>query len=304
MAINDWRKPDNNSDYNVVLDKLKELIYKCSTLMQDTGYDTYIPTGAIRWFDPDSTFQKYTGYPSGTWVPLSLNYDMNVSNLDGKTYDEIMIEAHDATKLKGVVRPSHIEDDSHGDRGNGSLHTVATQSEAGFISSRDKTKLDNMRIYTDNDIASSYNSAVSVPLATVAESCIEHDPSSPAVHGNDTRRYSPLTLYNIILGTMTKGIRSLKFDRLFTSTSSIDIEDGTHQSYTIASGGETLSFTVYPGKPYVMYLYLTCDTHNVAELPVGNWENGNKVILDKGLCLVTVHCDGTNYYYSALKDMK
>ena len=50
----------------------------------------------------------------------------------------------DASSLVLLANIPVIDDTKHGSRGNGSLHTVATTSVAGFMSGADKTKLDGI----------------------------------------------------------------------------------------------------------------------------------------------------------------
>lgn len=295
----DWKEPTPNTDYMVVLDNLKDLIYKSASFMAGTGSDTNIPVNSIRWFN--NRFQKY----DGNWKDLSSLYEINVTKFDGKDSAHYRNLATNIDNVNaGVLAAGHFNDASHSKRGNGELHDVATTTTEGFMSAADKIKLNNVKVFSDDgvrddSIKASYQR--SVPEASITESCRDTVTSIP----NDSRWYSPRRLHDIILCRLKSGIKAIKFNELHTNPDEIfDVDNGQYQFYGIPAGGKKLSFQNHRDRPYTMYLYLQCGPSNIATTPTGYWQGGTVVKMDKGLCLLTVNWDGTNYYYMVLKDMQ
>lgn len=290
MAIN-WNNPTNGSQYNVVLDELKAMIYKGVTLNIDSGTDSNIPDGAIRWSDANSRFEKFS-LSSGVWSELASIYAISVGRLQGKLDTDLTA----AENMTGAFIPeNHINDLSHGDRGNGTLHMVATPVAAGFMSSADKTKLDAATNLSDTGVEEAYNRQVLVAS--------EFDSASPTI-----KRFSPYILGTVMISKLSSGlgIKSIIFDKnniiKFGTTTPVNVDNGQYQNLTL-TGNTTLDFTAKPGHPYTMYLYLTTNGHTVS-LPAGKWPKGTVSTINTGLCLLTVNYDGSSYYYMALLDMK
>jgi len=67
--------------------------------------------------------------------------EINVAGLSGELADAQIPKAH---ALDSIYHTGVISDVQHGSRGNGTLHSVATSSVNGFLSSTDKTKVDSL----------------------------------------------------------------------------------------------------------------------------------------------------------------
>ena len=99
---------------------------------------TNLPTGAKRWSAGNARFEQYNG---STWAALASLFEMKVRNSDQLNgYTESSFR--NAGNLSaGYLPGARFNDGSHGSRGGGSLHALATTSTHGFMSSTQFNKL-------------------------------------------------------------------------------------------------------------------------------------------------------------------
>jgi microcystin-dependent protein len=115
MAV-DWNTPSLSQLWADFLTAITGRDTSAAT-MDFTG-DTNLPTGCIRWNTGNNRFERWTG---ATWTALT----------------------PDVSSVTGILPAANFNDTAHGSRSGGTLHAAATGSTAGFLSSTDKSKLDN-----------------------------------------------------------------------------------------------------------------------------------------------------------------
>jgi len=122
---NNWLKPDGVLDYDSVWDEVQARVDALAvmdfTLFTDTNYP---PVGTIRWNAGNAMFEKHTSTP-GTWEALlSTQWDLDAKTVGGN--------------LPSAFAPvGHV-----GSVGTG-VHGEASITNPGFMSTSDKTKLDD-----------------------------------------------------------------------------------------------------------------------------------------------------------------
>ena len=288
MAQNDWVLPNNGTLYTDVLDNLKDLIHKTTTMMLGTDTDLNIPDNAIRWSVANNRFEIFDGISA--WTELASNYAISVTKLNGQlsTYYTA------AENMTGSNIPSgHIDNTSHGILGGASLHAIATTSSAGFLSASDKTKLNNLSILSDADIETAYNNRVPLAVATDTTTSV--------------RRYSPAVLRDAVEDKLKTGTQAIVFNGFYvntwSSTTNINVLNGNSQKLDL-QGNTIITITQVYNRPYTMYLYIATSAYSL-DLPSGFWEGGVQPNFNFGSHYIrlTINYSGSNRYYSALLDL-
>lgn len=98
---------------------------------------TNLPNKAKRWNAAASRFESWNTTTS-TWEPLATTYSIDVTSLDGEAGSFYL----DLTNATGILPSARFDNTSHGNRGGGTLHALATGAAHGFMPSSDKAKLD------------------------------------------------------------------------------------------------------------------------------------------------------------------
>jgi hypothetical protein len=115
------------------------IISTLTGMLKATSGTVSVGTGGTDYVAPTTTLTAGTGLTGGG--DLSANRTFNVgANADGS----IAVNADDIQV--GVL----ATDAQHGNRGNGSLHTTATTSTAGFLAAADKSTLANSKFFVGN----------------------------------------------------------------------------------------------------------------------------------------------------------
>lgn len=134
--MSNWTNPTNSSLYTDVLNELHELINKNATMLKDViiDADTNLPENSIRW---DNITNKFSIWSASAWGDLSSEYDINVLSLNGQVGSYYL----DAANFTGTLPAGIIDDAAHGILTDQTLHSVATDTVAGFMSAQDKLDL-------------------------------------------------------------------------------------------------------------------------------------------------------------------
>jgi len=129
----DWNTPTITTEYDTLLSNLKSRDLDAAT--QFATLPTNPVTDMVRFNRTNSRWEEYDG---ASWVAMDTSYEINVTNLGGQAASYYT----NAGNLNaGTLPAARFNDTSHGNRGGGSLHALASGSAHGFMSSTDFSKL-------------------------------------------------------------------------------------------------------------------------------------------------------------------
>lgn len=161
--MSDWSQPTNISLYTEVLDEIHELMNKNATMLRDSvlDLDTNLPVDSVRW---DTTSNMWTKWNGTVWDPLSIEYDINVLNLGG----EVAAYYLDFNNFTGTLPLGAVDNTNHGDLTTETLHALATDTTAGFMSAQDKLDL----VAAANPDQATFDASVKTTLDTGVNSIL------------------------------------------------------------------------------------------------------------------------------------
>ncbi len=138
----DWTTPSLITGYSNFLSFLKERDEDLAKMFDGVGTNLVVDT--IRWSSSGNKFEKWDG---GAFNDLSSAYDINVLKLNGQAASYYL----NCVNFTGLLPGASFDNNSHSNRGGGSLHAVATTDTAGFISGANQLKLNGIEANAKDD---------------------------------------------------------------------------------------------------------------------------------------------------------
>lgn len=137
----DFNNPLSTQGYLALLASIVENNQAALQFLDGYGGSSNIPTGAKRWNSSASRFEQFDG---ASWAELVATYAIKVN-------DSVQLNGQAASYYRnadnlnsGTLPAARFNDTAHGNRGNGSLHGVATTLVNGFMAATDKSKIDGI----------------------------------------------------------------------------------------------------------------------------------------------------------------
>ena len=144
----DFNEPTTSETYTNVLQIINDNRESVVKWLDSTS-DTNLPTGAKRWNDASKKFEEWSG---AAWGDLAALYEIKVRNSDQLNAQTASYYLDIANMAAGILAGARFDNSSHGNRGNGTLHSVATGALAGFMAAADKSKLDGIESGAKDDL--------------------------------------------------------------------------------------------------------------------------------------------------------
>jgi hypothetical protein len=138
----DWQYPDETRHYiNQFVPELRQRDLDAVTMLEDLTGAANLPTNAKRWNQAAARFERYNGT---SWEQLAGLFEMKVRDSDRLNGQAEAFYRNAGNINAGTLPGARFADSSHGTRGGGTLHALATALAAGFMSAAHFSKLEGI----------------------------------------------------------------------------------------------------------------------------------------------------------------
>lgn len=145
----DFNNPLSSQPYLSLLASIVENNQSALKMLEGVTPLTNLPVNSKRWNPTNARFEKWDGL---AWAELVALFEMKVRNSDQLNGQTEAFYRNASNMNSGTLPAGQFNDTTHGVRAGGTLHSAATISVNGFMSSTDKTKLNGIESGATTDM--------------------------------------------------------------------------------------------------------------------------------------------------------